>query len=156
MARTRVGRVSYPRANADVPAEKPAPAEGGPMPKAQLRERIQELLGELEQIEEIDQGARDRLASVLHEIREAVGGAGEEASDEHESLLERLNEATETLQGIASDAHRDDRPGRRQPEQPRNLTDVAFCLSRAVGSKPPSRSGETARHTVPAGAINAG
>jgi uncharacterized membrane-anchored protein YjiN (DUF445 family) len=95
MARTRVGRVSYPRANGDVPAEKPGPAEGGPMPKEQIRERIQELLGELEQIEAVDQEARDRLASVLHDIREAVGESGEEASDEHESLLERLNEATQ-------------------------------------------------------------
>jgi hypothetical protein len=93
MARTRVGRVSYP--NAGAPADKPAPSEGGSMPKEQLRERIRELLGELDQIEEIDQGARDRLTSVLHEIREAVGDAGEEASDEHEGLLERLNEATQ-------------------------------------------------------------
>ena len=65
------------------------------MPKEQLRVRIQELLGELEQIEAADQGARDRLASVLHEIREAVGESSGEASGEHESLLERLNEATE-------------------------------------------------------------
>ena len=65
------------------------------MPKEQLRERIQELLGELEQIEAVDQGARDRLASVLQEIREAVGESSEEASGEHESLLERLNEATQ-------------------------------------------------------------
>lgn len=64
------------------------------MPKEQLRERIQELLGELEQIEAVDQEARDRLTSVLHDIREAVGESGEEASEEHESLLERLNEAT--------------------------------------------------------------
>jgi hypothetical protein len=95
MARRRVGRVSYPQAKADVPAEEPALAEGGPMPKEQLRERIRELLGELEQTEEIDQRARDRLESVLHEIREAVGEPGEEASEGHESLLERLNEATQ-------------------------------------------------------------
>jgi Asp-tRNA(Asn)/Glu-tRNA(Gln) amidotransferase C subunit len=65
------------------------------MPKEQLRERIQELLGELEQIEAVDPEARDRLASVLHEIREAVREGSEEAPDEHESLLERLNEATQ-------------------------------------------------------------
>ena len=64
------------------------------MPKEQLRERIQELLGELEQIETTDQEARDRLASVLHDIREAVADSGEDASGAHESLLERLNEAT--------------------------------------------------------------
>ena len=64
------------------------------MPKEQLSERIQELLGELEQVETADPGARDRLASVLHEIREAIEETGSEASDEHGSLLERLNEAT--------------------------------------------------------------
>ena len=64
------------------------------MPKEQLRERLQDLLGELEQFEAIDQEARDRLANVLHDIREAVADSGEEASHEHESLLERLNEAT--------------------------------------------------------------
>jgi hypothetical protein len=64
------------------------------MPKAQLRERIQELLGELEQVETADQGARDRLASVLQDIREAIEETGGEDSGEQESLLERLNEAT--------------------------------------------------------------
>jgi chromosome segregation ATPase len=64
------------------------------MPKKQLRARIQELLGELEQVEEIDQEARNRLANVLHDIREAVADSGEDAPDENESLLERLNEAT--------------------------------------------------------------
>jgi len=64
------------------------------MPKAQLNERIQELLGELEQIEAADQAAGERLASVLSDIREAIEEGGEETSDENESLLERLNEAT--------------------------------------------------------------
>ena len=67
------------------------------MAKRELRERIQELLGELAQTEEIDQEARDRLASVLHEIRDAVGEAGEEAPEEPESLLERLNEAAQNF-----------------------------------------------------------
>jgi seryl-tRNA synthetase len=65
------------------------------MQKEQLRKRIQELLGELEQIEAVDQGARDRLADVLREIRQAVEESSEESSDERESLLERLNEATQ-------------------------------------------------------------
>jgi hypothetical protein len=64
------------------------------MPKAQLNERIQELLGELEQIEAADQAARQRLTSVLSDIRAAIAEGGEETSDENESLLERLNEAT--------------------------------------------------------------
>jgi predicted transcriptional regulator len=65
------------------------------MPKAQLNERIQELLGELEQIEAVDQAAREQLTSVLSDIREAIAEeGGEETSDESESLLERLNEAT--------------------------------------------------------------
>jgi predicted transcriptional regulator len=65
------------------------------MPKAQLNERIQELLGELEQIEAVDQAAREQLTSVLSDIREAIAEeGGEETSDENESLLERLNEAT--------------------------------------------------------------
>jgi len=64
------------------------------MPKAQLSERIQELLGELERVETTDEEARDRLANVLKDIREAIEERGEEASDENESLLERLNEAT--------------------------------------------------------------
>ena len=64
------------------------------MPKAQLNERIQELLSELEQVEAADQAARERLTSVLSDIREAIAEGGEETSDENESLLERLNEAT--------------------------------------------------------------
>jgi len=65
------------------------------MPNTQLRERIQELLGELEQIEAVDPEARDRLASVLKDIRAAVAESGEEASNEQDSLLERLNEAAQ-------------------------------------------------------------
>jgi chromosome segregation ATPase len=64
------------------------------MPRGQLNERIEELLGELEQAEAADQAARERLANVLHEIRRVIGEAGEQTSDAQESLLERLNEAT--------------------------------------------------------------
>ena len=64
------------------------------MPKAQLRERIQELLGELDQVEAADPDARDRLAAVLEEIRVAVDDSDDDGSETHESLLERLNEAT--------------------------------------------------------------
>ncbi len=64
------------------------------MPKEQLSKRIEELLGELEQVEAADQAARERLANVLHEIRQVIGEAGERASDAEESLLERLNDAT--------------------------------------------------------------
>jgi uncharacterized membrane-anchored protein YjiN (DUF445 family) len=64
------------------------------MPKAQLNERIEELLGELEQVAAADQEARERLANVLREIRQVIGEAGEQDSDAEESLLERLNEAT--------------------------------------------------------------
>ena len=64
------------------------------MPKAQLRERIQELLGELDQVEAADPDARDRLAAVVEEIRSAVENSDEEGSEADDSLLERLNEAT--------------------------------------------------------------
>lgn len=64
------------------------------MPKAQLRERIQELLGELDQVEAADPDARDRLAAVVEEIRSAVENSGEDGSKADDSLLERLNEAT--------------------------------------------------------------
>jgi hypothetical protein len=94
MARMRVGRVSYPRAGESARREV-GPAEEVSMPKAQLSERIREILGELEQIEAVDQDARDRLASVLEDIRAAVAESGEEAPDEHASLLERLNEAAQ-------------------------------------------------------------
>ena len=63
------------------------------MPKAQLNERIEELLGELEQVEAADQAARERLTNVLDEIRQAIEEVGEQAADSEESLLERLNEA---------------------------------------------------------------
>lgn len=64
------------------------------MPKTQLRERIQELLGELEQVEAVDPGARDRLAAVVEEIRSAVEDSDDDESQADESLLDRLNEAT--------------------------------------------------------------
>jgi len=64
------------------------------MPKTQLRERIQELLGELEQVKAVDPGARDRLAAVVEEIRSAVENGDEDGSKADDSLLERLNEAT--------------------------------------------------------------
>ena len=64
------------------------------MPKTQLRERIQELLGELEQVKAVDPGARDRLAAVVEEIRSAVENSDEDGSEADDSLLERLNEAT--------------------------------------------------------------
>ena len=64
------------------------------MPKAQLRERIQELLGELDQVEAADPDARDRLAAVVEEIRSAVENSDEDGSKADDSLLERLNEAT--------------------------------------------------------------
>jgi len=63
------------------------------MPKAQLNERIEELLGELEQVEAADQAARERLTNVLDEIRQAIEEVGEQAANSEESLLERLNEA---------------------------------------------------------------
>ena len=64
------------------------------MPKAQLRERIQELLDELDQIEAGDSEARDHLESVVHDIREAVEETAPEEGEGHESLIDRLNEAT--------------------------------------------------------------
>ena len=64
------------------------------MPKTQLRERIQELLGELEQVKAVDPGARDRLAAVVEEIRSAVENSDEDGSEADDSLLDRLNEAT--------------------------------------------------------------
>jgi ElaB/YqjD/DUF883 family membrane-anchored ribosome-binding protein len=64
------------------------------MPKAQIRERIQELLAELEQIEAEDSAARDRLTQVLQEIREAIEASEEATSDRSDSLIERLNDAT--------------------------------------------------------------
>jgi predicted nucleic acid-binding Zn-ribbon protein len=64
------------------------------MPKAQLRERIQELLTELEGIEAKELAARDQLASVLREIREAIESSEDSASSATESLIERLNETT--------------------------------------------------------------
>ena len=63
------------------------------MPKAQLRDSIQKILGELEEIEAKDPRARDRLASVLVEIREALEASKEGTSGEHESLIDRLNDA---------------------------------------------------------------
>ncbi|MFQ5417471.1 MAG: DUF4404 family protein [Myxococcota bacterium] len=63
------------------------------MPKAELRERIQELLAELEQIEAEEPAARDRLTAVLQEIRAAVEASGGGESSATESLIERLNEA---------------------------------------------------------------
>jgi chromosome segregation ATPase len=63
------------------------------MPKTQLRERIQELLGELDQVEAVDPDARDRLAAVVEEIRSAVED-NDDDGEGRESLLERLNEAT--------------------------------------------------------------
>jgi len=64
------------------------------MPKAQIRERIQELLTELEQLEAEDAVARDRLSQVLQDIREAIEESEETASDRSASLIERLNDAT--------------------------------------------------------------
>ena len=64
------------------------------MPKTQLRERIQELLNELEQIEAGDSEARSRLSSVLHDISEAIEESDEAESEGPDSLIERLNEAT--------------------------------------------------------------
>jgi len=61
------------------------------MPKTQLRQRIQDLLRELEQIETAESDARDHLVRVLDEIREAVEGEDDSAP---ETLIERLNEAT--------------------------------------------------------------
>jgi hypothetical protein len=92
MARPGVVRVSYPRASGRA-HQVPALPTGDLMPKAQLRERIQELLGELDQVEAADPDARDRLAAVLEDIRTAVEDTGEEESESSESLLERLNEA---------------------------------------------------------------
>ena len=63
------------------------------MPKTQLRERIQELLGELDQVEIDDSEARARLESVLADIRSAVDDSAAEERDGDESLLERFNEA---------------------------------------------------------------
>ena len=63
------------------------------MPRDQLRQRIEELLRELEAIETSDPEARRRLEGVLHDIREAVD-TGDDESSEGESLLDRLNEAT--------------------------------------------------------------
>jgi hypothetical protein len=62
------------------------------VPKEQLGNRIQELLDELEKIEPADPIKRDRLASVLHDIRSMLAES-ELESDEHESLRERFDEA---------------------------------------------------------------
>ena len=64
------------------------------MPKEQVRNRIQELVEELEQTEAIDTNARERLTGVLDEIRTALEGADDEAGDGDESLVDRLNDAT--------------------------------------------------------------
>ena len=64
------------------------------MPRAQLRERIQELLDELDQIDAADTEARDHLQSVVHDIRAAVEESEEEEGEGHESLIDRLHEAT--------------------------------------------------------------
>lgn len=64
------------------------------MPKDQLRQRIQELLDELEQIDTQDAAAREHLAHVLRDIREAVEAPDEAAPDQGESLIDRLNDAT--------------------------------------------------------------
>ena len=61
------------------------------MPTAQLHERIQELLDELDQIDTDDSAARDRITHVLQDIREAIDEAD---SDRNDSLIERLNDAT--------------------------------------------------------------
>jgi len=64
------------------------------MPKEQLRNRIQELLDELEEGEALDEEARERLTDVLEEIRSAVDAGGDREDDDGESLVDRLNEAT--------------------------------------------------------------
>jgi hypothetical protein len=64
------------------------------MPKARLRDSIQKILGALEDIEAKDPEARDRLANVLVDIREALEASEESTSDEKETLIDRLNEAT--------------------------------------------------------------
>jgi len=64
------------------------------MPKEQLRNRIQELLEELERTDEVDEDARKRLAGVLEEIRGAVDQDDGDEREDGESLVDRLNEAT--------------------------------------------------------------
>jgi len=68
------------------------------MPKAQLRQRIQELLDELEQIDTEEAAARERLTHVLQDIREAIEATDEAAPDRGDSLIERLNDATRNFE----------------------------------------------------------
>jgi ElaB/YqjD/DUF883 family membrane-anchored ribosome-binding protein len=64
------------------------------MPKAEVHQRIQELLDELEQIDTEEAAARERLTQVLRDIRDAIEATDGAVPDRSDSLIERLNDAT--------------------------------------------------------------
>jgi len=63
------------------------------MPETQLRTTLEELHRELEIAESVDDDARALLVEVLGDIQSVLDRSGEE-SDRHETLGDRLAEAT--------------------------------------------------------------
>jgi len=66
-------------------------------PQPNLEEILEELREALEAADDLDDEARDRLRNAAREIQQTVG-VEREGADDDQSMLDRLNEAIESLE----------------------------------------------------------
>lgn len=80
-----------------------APSENSPGGDQGLRDRLEQLHAELQRTESVDEETRALLNSLMEDTRHLMEHEGEELTERHHTLNERLTEALARFEGTHPD-----------------------------------------------------